>query len=145
MKKTLIIVSIIVVVLVIAWLVWINWDEIFITEDVGQSEIIGPPVGQIDYSNVKDLNDCPELECGLQMLDNNKITLADFKKYLQDYEEKTGEFADCYWDWDLFEERIQDLKEGRKTISESGAKWTAGITCYSLMPDEYKPQYGSTD
>lgn len=133
MKTGLTIISIILASLIIGWAIWVNREEV-ILNNAPIEETIYLTSGQPDYSTTDNLADCLTVECALQQLDSEEIADFQFKNWLQSYVATTPEYADCNWDWDLFEERIEGVKEIRQKMILENRRQSIGITCDFLQP-----------
>jgi len=132
----MIFIAAVIVLVLIGWAVWAGRQEQTITETTDSQPLPTLISGQPDYSGVVDLSDCQEVECALQMMDNNKIANFELKAWLRDYVEQNNEFSQCNWDWDLFEQRAEGLKEARRQLREQERRQSVGISCDFLQPVE---------
>jgi len=135
MKTGIIIIVTILVLILAGYAFWLNSEDDK-TEEENQVANVNLANTNSDYSSVESLSDCIEVECALQLADDDKIADFELKAWLQNYYRQSGEFADCQWNWDLFEERIQELKTVRKNIAQTGSQQIIGITCNFLQPEE---------
>jgi len=129
MKTGLTILSIIIALFIIGWAVWVNLEETDPETEKNVNQELQLTSGQLDYSEITNLANCQTIECALQMMDNEEIADFQLKNWLQTYSMESGQFTECDWNWDLFEERITELKTIRKKLLTEGRHQSIGISC----------------